>query len=214
MKKVSQKKKQYQGAKIYTSLHHKFLIEFRYLISTIPNYHFLNKDDVETAITNAMVYFTKGVERKGIDTSKFENYKNYQFIIIKNEVKKANVSRMNNTKTARREHLTLDEVDVFRDDYNQQMFEQLQRIKSQLTEKEYNIVTLMIEGYEQQQIAKLYNHAPAYMLRLINKIRAKVFPNFKIGVRKYETRYDVHNTKRKAYVKPEIDYDLPDYYAD
>jgi hypothetical protein len=214
MKKVSRKNNHYEGAKQYTSLHHKFLIEFRYLITTIPNYHYLDKDDVETAISNAMVYFIRGCERKKIDTSNYKNYKNYQFIIMKNEVKKANVSRMNNTKTARREHSSIDEIDVFRDDYNQEMFEQLQRIKCQLTEKEFDIVTKLIQGYEQQEIAKVYNHAPAYMLKLVNKIRAKVFPNFKMGIRKYETRYQVHNTKRQPYIKPTIDYDYNDYYAD
>lgn len=216
MKKVSENKKQYEGAKVYTSLHHKFEIEIRHIIRTIPNYYHLDKFEVETAINNALLYFIRGCKRKGIDTSEFKNYKDYQFIIIKNEVKKANVSRMNVTNSNRLANFKLEEVeevDVNKDDYNQELFEQIQGLTSLLTPKELKLVNLLIEGYSQKEIAKITNYHPCYVSRLIIKLRKKIFPNLK-PIHKYQTITDAWNTKRIAYEKPIVEYDLPDFYAE
>jgi hypothetical protein len=213
MKKVSRKNNHYQGAKLYSSLEEKFLIEFRYLITTIKNYHFLDKDDVETAISNAMVYFIKGCKRKGIDTSDYNNYKNYQYIIISNEVKKANVSRMSQKKTARREHISIDEIDIG-DDNTQEMFEYLEAIRDMLTDEEYYVCTELINGYEQKDVMKDFDNSKFKVSKIVERIRKKIFPNMKLMVKKYETRKEAHNTKRQGYVKPEIDYEYNDYYAD
>lgn len=215
MKKVS-KKKQYQGAKIYKSIEEKFLIEMRQLVRTIPTTVFLEQDEITYAINNALIQFLKGVERKGIDTSEYKNYKNYQFIILSNEVKKLNVM-VNLTRKAKdnkNDYIAESDTSFYGSDDEIENFDYLQAIRDILTDEEYYVATELINGFEQQEVKKDFDNSKFKVSRIVERIRKKIFPHMKPRMRQYETRSDVHNTKRIAYEKPEIDYDYNDYYAD
>jgi hypothetical protein len=213
MKKVS---KHYQGAKRYKNLDEKFLIEFRQLLRTIPTTVFLEEDDIKFAINNAFIQFIKGVERKSVDVTKFENYKGYMYIILSNEVKKMNVTRnlTQKAKNHKNEYIEDTNTSFYNSDDQEQMIDYLQAIKDVLTDEEYYVCTELINGYEQQEIKKDFGNSKFKVAKIVERIRKKIFPNMKFRMAQYETRTQVHNTKREAYIKPEIEYDLPDFYAD
>jgi len=216
MKKVSRKNNHYQGAKQYKNLDEKFLIEFRQLVRTIPTTVFLQQDDINLSINNALIQFIKGVKRKEIDTSDYKNYKGYMYIILSNEVKKMNVT-LNLTRKAKdnkNDYIAESDTSFYGNDDEIEWFDYLEAIRDILTDEEYYVATELINGFEQQEIKKDFDNSKFKVSRIVERIRKKIFPHMKPRLAQYETRTQVYNTKRKPYIKPEIDYDYNDYYAD
>lgn len=215
MKKVSTKK-HYQGAKQYKNLDEKFLIEFRQLVRTIPTTVFLEQDAITYAINNALIQFIKGVKRKEIDTSDYKNYKGYMYIILSNEVKKMNVmfNLTRKAKDNKNDYIAESDTSFYNSDDQEQMLDYLQAIRDVLSDEEYYVATELINGFEQQEIKKDFGNSKFKVAKIVERIRKKIFPHMKFRMAQYETRTQVHNTKREAYIKPTIDYDYNDYYAD
>lgn len=216
MKKVSRKNNHYQGAKQYKSMDEKFLIEMRQLVRTIPTTVFLTDDDINLSINNTLIQFLKGIERKAIDTSDYKNYKGYMYIILSNEVKKMNVTRnlTRKAKDNKNEYIEDTNTSFYGNDDSIQEFDYLQAIRNILTDEEYYVASELINGFEQQEIKKDFDNSKFKVSRIVERIRKKIFPNMKPRLAQYETRTQTYNTKRKPYIKPEIDYDYNDYYAD
>lgn len=215
MKKVSQKK-QYQGAKIYKSMEEKFLVEMRFLVRTIPTITYLNDDDITYAIHNSLIQLIKGIERKGIDTSDYNNYKGYMYIILSNELKKANVmfNLTQKAKNHKNDYISENDTSFYGSNDEIEEYDYMQAIRDLLTDEEYYVATELINGYDQNDIKKDYGNSKFRVAKIVERIRKKIFPNMKFRMKQYETRSDVHNTKRIAYVKPKIDYDYNDFYAE
>lgn len=206
MKKIKEKK-HYEGAQVYNNLPHKFLIELRHLSASIPQLYYLNNEQRDMAINDALVQFIKGVKRKNIDTSEYKNYKNYQYIILKNAIKAANV-KYNLTKKSQVTQNVDTEIDIICDEDN---FE-IKQLIQQLNEEEKNVTNKLIEGYSTTEIAEQKGWGKYDLNKFMKNLRSKLFPNFKVGVKKYDTRNYNRQTKVIKYVKPHIDYNLPDFY--
>jgi hypothetical protein len=216
MKKVSRKNNHYQGAKIYKSIDEKFLIEMRQLVRTIQATAFLDDDEITYAINNALIQFIKGVKRKGIDTSEYNNYKGYMYIILSNEVKKLNVM-VNLTRKAKdnkNDYIAESDTSFYGSDDEIETYDYMQAIRDILSDEEYYVATELIYGFDQKQIKKDFDNSKFKVGKIVERIRKKIFPHMKFRMRQFETRSDVHNTKRQPYIKPEINYDLPDFYAE
>jgi len=214
MKKVSRKNNHYQGAKQYKSMDEKFLIEMRQLVRTIPTTVFLEQDDINLSINNAFIQFLKGIERKTIDVSEYANYKGYMYIILSNEVKKMNLTRnlTRKAKDNKNDYILESDTSFYGSDDEIEWFDYLQAIRNILTDEEYYVASELINGFEQQEIKKDFDNSKFKVSRIVERIRKKIFPNMKPRLAQFETRTQVYNTKRKPYIKPEIDYDLPDFY--
>jgi hypothetical protein len=199
----------YNGAQVYNNLPHKFLVEMRHLAPTIPELYYLNDEQRDMAINDAVVQFNQAVIKKNIDTSDYQNYKNYQYIVLKNSIKRINI-RVNLTKKSQITENVDVELDVMIDEDN---FE-IKQLIQQLNDEEKNIINKLIQGYIWPEIAKEKGWDRNQLTKYMKKLRKKLFPNFKVGVKKYDTRNYTHKTKVVKYVKPEIDYNYNDFYAD
>lgn len=213
--KVSQKIKYNGATKWGYDINNKYLIEIRHIARTIPAYYYLTQDEIESMVSDALISFLKSAKEKQIDLTDYHKYKNWQFIIVKNEI--LGILTANNTKKRlpKRNQVELNPNEqsytTEEDEFNYLV---KQDYLNKLTEQEIQIVELLMQGYIHTEVAHKLGLSKLTIWQKVQKIKRKLFPNFKPGIRKYETRKDVWNTKRQPYVKPIIDYDYNDFYAE
>lgn len=215
MKKEKVLKKQYQGAKIYNNLNEKFLIELRHLAPTIANWWFLDEYEQNVTLHNALIQFTKGVKRKEIDTSEYKNYKGYQYIILTNEIKKANVFYHLTRKAKDNKNESIEELDTSSySNCDQQEINEYKQQISLLSPFHQQIVQFLIDGYNLREISKLLDITSFYTEKAVKSIRKKIFPDMKMRNFQYQTRAEFHKKRQTPNPSTKyIDYEYDDFYA-
>jgi hypothetical protein len=115
-------------------------------------------------------------------------------------------------KDNKNDYIAESDTSFYGSDDEIETYDYMQAIRDILSDEEYYVATELIYGFDQKQIKKDFDNSKFKVGKIVERIRKKIFPHMKFRMRQFETRSDVHNTKRQPYIKPEINYDLPDFY--
>jgi len=217
MKKVLEKKYKWNGATKYTNQEEKYLIELRYLATTIPGFKFLSVHQQASAVNDSFLSFVKAVERKGMDTTHYNKYKGYLFITIKNTINRMNTSEKlthkNKDNNFYIDEQSISDSEISDSDYTIQRLDLQTKIKN-LPEKCQLVISYLSQGYRAEEISKILNINCGQYQYYRKKCYQILFPNFKKRLRQYADttikRTCNHNTKDRV----DIDYKANDFYGD
>jgi DNA-directed RNA polymerase specialized sigma24 family protein len=202
---LNDKKYKYNGETNYSDIKDKLLKEISYLIKTIKGINYLTAEEKNDAITDIFINFFNAIERKNLDISNYDNYKNYLYLCVRNRIYTINAKKTESKK------LTNEFFDFPQNDNFEFKIELAEKINT-FTPEEKIIYDKLLQEKTYPIIAKELNSNKNRIFKIVGRIRKKLFPDFKGKIDKYSRKKN--SGSHRANVKLIYDEEYNDFYAE